>query len=151
GASPRGQTSLKVAVGELFATRCATCGRSLVLDEIVWPDQEGPGDPTDAAADPVEPLADADPDEPRPADDGGATAVARKVYACPVCRGQRGGEQRTADLDAADLARARAVPPDHRATRARLRDRFPVVEGGTGLVDGLLDLHTPRQLAGLEA
>src|SRR6266566_679832 len=36
GASPRGQTSLKVAVGELFATRCATCGRSLQLDEIVW-------------------------------------------------------------------------------------------------------------------
>ena len=39
GASPRGQTSLKVAVGELFATRCATCGRSLVVDDIVWPDQ----------------------------------------------------------------------------------------------------------------
>src|SRR5438128_6959626 len=35
-ASPRGQTSLKVAVGEPFTTRCATCGRSLPLDEIVW-------------------------------------------------------------------------------------------------------------------
>src|SRR6185295_15204121 len=42
GASPHGQTSLKVAVGERFATRCATCGRSLVLDEIVWPTQDGP-------------------------------------------------------------------------------------------------------------
>src|SRR5438034_3888586 len=36
GASPRGQTSLKVAVGEPFVTRCATCGRSLPLDEVVW-------------------------------------------------------------------------------------------------------------------
>src|SRR3954447_26656086 len=42
GASPRGQTSLKVAVGDLFAPRCATCGRSLVLDEIVWPTQDAP-------------------------------------------------------------------------------------------------------------
>src|SRR5436190_12520752 len=133
GASPRGQTSLKVAVGELFATRCATCGRSLVLDEIVWPSQAGPDEPADA------------PD----AED--ARAVGRKTYACPVCRGQRGGDQRTADLDDADLQRARAIPDDQRATRARLRDRFPVVEGSAGLVDGLLDLHTPRQLVGLEA
>src|SRR3954470_7743363 len=50
GASPRGQTSLKQEVGELFATRCATCGRALVLAEIVWPDQTTPGD------------ADAEPD-----------------------------------------------------------------------------------------
>src|SRR3954469_7406889 len=50
GASPRGQTSLKVAVGALFASRCATCGRSLVVDEIIWPDQTTPGD------------ADAEPD-----------------------------------------------------------------------------------------
>ena len=130
GASPRGQTSLKQAVGELFATRCATCGRALVLDEIVWPSQE------------LEDISldDADPDR-----------LARKVYACPVCRGQRGSDQRTADLDEKDLARARAVPDDIRAVRSRLRDRFPVVEGGVGLVDRLLDLHTPRQLHGLEA
>src|SRR3954451_24806177 len=50
GASPRGQTSLKVALGALFASRCATCGRSLVVDEIIWPDQTTPGD------------ADAEPD-----------------------------------------------------------------------------------------
>src|SRR5262245_15068979 len=49
GASPRGQTSLKVAIGELFATRCPTCGRSLVVEELVWPTQTGPDEP--AAAD----------------------------------------------------------------------------------------------------
>src|SRR6476646_3314767 len=42
GASPRGQTSLKNAVGELFATRCATCGRALVADEFLWPGQDQP-------------------------------------------------------------------------------------------------------------
>ncbi|MEO5941681.1 MAG: hypothetical protein ABIQ76_12415, partial [Candidatus Limnocylindrales bacterium] len=41
GASPHGQTSLKVAVGDLFTTRCATCGRSLTIDEIVWPGPAG--------------------------------------------------------------------------------------------------------------
>jgi len=125
GASPRGQTSLKVAIGELFATRCATCGRSLVLDEIIWPDQGAPAVPGDGTA--------------------------RKVYACPVCRGQRGSDQRTADLDEADLARSVAIPDDLTGVRARLRDRFPVLDGGAGLVDGLLDLHTPRQLVGLDA
>src|SRR5262249_1954628 len=132
GASPRGQTSLKVAVGELFATRCATCGRALVADEIIWPTQAGP-------------------DEPPPPGGNGDAQSARKPYACPVCRGQRGSDQRTVDVDVTDLERARATPADLSATRARLGDRFPVVEGGFGLVDRLLDLHTPRQLVGLEA
>jgi hypothetical protein len=158
GASPRGQTSLKVAVGEPFATRCATCGRSLILDEVVWAGPAGVDEPElqaaagfDGEADPPAPgspaarasdgLTGADRDRPR----------ARKFYACPVCRGQRGGDQRTAELDEADLRRARAVPADLAAVRARLGERFPVVEGGADLVDGLLDLHTARQLVGLEA
>ncbi|HET7029281.1 MAG TPA: hypothetical protein VFI34_02125 [Candidatus Limnocylindrales bacterium] len=136
GASPRGQTSLKQAVGEPFATRCATCGRALPLDEVVWPTAAGPDGPTTAAE-----LAEV----------GDDTAPARKAYACPVCRGPRGSSQQTAPLDPADLDRARARPDDHAAVRRRLSERFPVVEGGRELVDALLDLHTPRQLNGLEA
>ena len=153
GASPRGQTSLKVAVGEPFATRCATCGRSLLLDEIVWPTAGGPDDPLElpAAAEPP----DTDPGSARPSVASRAAArdhpPARKLYGCPVCRGQRGGEQRSAPLDELDLERARAVPSDYPAVRARLAERFPHVEGGGDLVDALLDLHTPRQLVGLDA
>ncbi len=194
GASPRGQTSLKVAVGEPFSTRCATCGRVLTIDEVVWPGQDTPGsaganaglgglmaprseaerngrdqerirgrDPerirgrdADRAA-----TRDADRAAARDADRAPARdtdqaeagpdrAPGRKLYGCPVCRGQR-GRQQSAELDAADLERAARIPDEFEAIRGRLRDRFPAVEGGPGLVDGLLDLHTPRQLAGLDA
>ncbi|MGK2850429.1 MAG: hypothetical protein ACSLFN_05920 [Candidatus Limnocylindrales bacterium] len=124
-ASPRRESSLKVSVGDLFATRCATCGRTLVLDEVTW-STEG------AAA------------------DGKAVPISRH-YRCTVCRDQRGGsEVREAPLDPDDLRRATA---DVGAAEARswIRDRFPTVEGAPALVDELLDLHTDRQLVSLVA
>jgi hypothetical protein len=124
-ASPRGDTSLKVSVGDLFATRCATCARTLVADEIVWSFDDQAGD-------------------------GAARPVSRH-YRCTVCRDQRGGsEHRQAPLDADDLARAMA-DPGAAAMRAMLRARFPEVAGAPELPDELLDLHTPRQLVGLGA
>ncbi len=151
GASPRGQTSLKVAIGEPFATRCATCGRSLLLDEVVWPGVGGADDVPEFAPGDAEPGDD-------PATSGGRRRTAdrdhptpRKLYSCPVCRGQRGGEPRSARLDQLDLDRARAIPADYAAVRARLAERFPHVDGAADLVDALLDLHTPRQLVGLDA
>jgi hypothetical protein len=121
-ASPRRETSLKVSIGDLFATRCATCGRMLVADEFTWSAEE---------------------DEP-------AQAVIRH-YRCTVCRDQRGGsEQRQAPLEADDVARSMA-DADLEAARAWAIERFPVVEGAPTLVDELLELHTPRQLIALTA
>ncbi len=121
-ASPRRETSLKVSVGDLFATRCATCGRMLVADEFTWSSE----------------------------DDGTARAVIRH-YRCTVCRDQRGGsEQRQAPLEPDDVARS-VADADLEAARAWARDRFPIVEGAPSLVDELLDLHTPRQLIALTA
>ena len=36
GTSPHGETSLRLAINELFATRCASCGRNLAIDEVEW-------------------------------------------------------------------------------------------------------------------
>src|SRR5206468_12235712 len=47
-ASPRGQSSLKVSMGDLFATRCATCARMLVADDIVWSVEDEGGNPREA-------------------------------------------------------------------------------------------------------
>ena len=121
-ASPRRESSLKVSIGDMFATRCDTCGRSLVADEIVW-------QATEAGA--AEPIA--------------------KRYRCTVCRDQRGGgEQREAPLDADDLARA-AADVGGASVRRELAERFPPIESAPDLVDELLGLHSPRQLVGLAA
>jgi hypothetical protein len=118
-ASPRRDSSLKASLGEMFATRCATCGRTLVADEVVWA---------------------TDDDGPRP--------VAKR-YRCTVCRDQRGGsELREAPLDDDDLARATA-DVGAAPVRIRLAERFPPVEDAEHLVDDLLGLHTDRQLVGL--
>jgi hypothetical protein len=122
-ASPRGESSLKVSVGDLFATRCATCGRMLVADEFTW-----------AVDDPV----------------GEARPVIRH-YRCSVCRDQRGGpEAREGALDPDDLRRA-ASRVDFEAARTTLLDRFPAVEGAPDLIDEIIALHTPRQLVTLVA
>ena len=126
-ASARRETSLKASITNRFASRCATCDRPVILDEVTWT-AEGSDD-------------DGRPAGPRPT---------RKHYRCPVCRDQLGGgENRQAPLDAADIARA--LDRDDDDARPMLRERFPTLEGGEGLADELLDLHTPRQLAALAA
>ncbi len=125
-ASPRGDTSLKVSVGDMFATRCATCARTLALDEVLWTSEGEDGSP-------------------------GAPRPISRHYRCTVCRDQRGGsEHRQAPLDPDDLLRA-TIDPGSAAMSAMLRARFPEVGGAPDLPDELLALHTPRQLVGLGA
>src|SRR4051794_33876452 len=125
-ASARRGSNLKASIGEMFATRCATCGRALVIDEVIWAVDDEVG------------IA-------------GRMRPAARHYRCSVCRDQRGGaELRQAPLDADDLKRVSAdVGGD--AMRAALLARFPIVPGAERLPDELLDLHTPRQLVGLGA
>lgn len=122
--APRRETSLKLWISDRFSTRCATCERPLVIDEVGW----SPG-----------------PD--------GIVRPATRHYRCSACRAQRGGsEDRHAPLDDADLARAADDGGEDLAPMRRaVADRFPVPDAGPGLVDELLDLHTPRQLLGLAA
>src|SRR3954469_8025577 len=126
-ASARRETSLKTSITDRYASRCATCDRPVVLDELTWS---------------TEPVADDGyPAGPRPV---------RKHYRCPVCRDQLGGgEARHAPVDATDLRRA--LDPAGSEVRTRLRDRFPFLEGGEALPDELLDLHTTRQLDAIGA
>lgn len=126
-ASARRDTSLKAWVQNRYASRCATCDRPVILDEVTWSAESADEDGRPAGPKPI-----------------------RKHYRCPVCRDQLGGgEQRQAPMDVADVARA--MDSDVGDAREQLRDRFPVLDGGDALADELLDLHTPRQLAALAA
>lgn len=121
--SPHGTTSLKTALGDMFATHCATCGRTVVINELIWE--------TDATGE-------------RPSGE-----PVRKHYRCTICRDQLGGgDQRHAPVDEADRARTGDVDPRSPAWRA-MHDRFPVLDGNGAVVGQLLGLHTPRQLVGL--
>jgi hypothetical protein len=39
-ASPHGETSLRLAISEMFLTTCVSCGRTLALDEVEWEGRE---------------------------------------------------------------------------------------------------------------
>jgi len=137
GGSPRRESSLKASITDLYASRCATCGRPVTLDELAW-EVFDPADPAAADAMAIEVA-------------GRRARPVRRQYRCPVCRDQLGGgELRQAPLELVDVERA-LDERDYEETRARLRERFPVLEGGALLPDELLDLHTPRQLVALAA
>jgi hypothetical protein len=126
-ASARGESSLKSSIMDRYASRCATCDRPVVLDELTWVVESTDGDGHATG--------------PRPV---------RKHYRCPVCRDQLGGgEHRQAPVDAVDVERA--LDREGVGIRHDLRDRFPTLDGGDALADELLDLHTTRQLVALAA
>ncbi len=148
-AAPRHESSLKVSLGDLFATKCATCGRAVVADEFIWE-----GSPADAATG-AWARAERTADEPAPADAASRAWVGprpiRRQYRCIVCRDQLGGgEHRHAPVEDADLAKATKLDGADEVRRV-LRDRFPTLDGDDLLVEQLLDLHSPRQLLGLGA
>ncbi len=117
GTSPHGETSLRLAINDLFATHCLTCGRNLPVDEVEWQ-----GD-----------------------------TPARVHYRCRLCRDQQNRpEHQAVEPSPADVERTtRDVGADE--VRQRLRERFPLPDGGDSLVDAILGLHTDRQLVGLAA
>ena len=130
-ASARRDSSLKASITDRFASRCTTCERPIVLDELTWStDQQDAGDGGDPETDPrLEGASATTVSGPRPI---------LKHYRCRICRDQLGGgEQRQAPLSDQDLARA--LDDEGLSVRAELLERFPVLDGGEALETLLLD------------
>jgi hypothetical protein len=128
-AAPLGTTSLRAWIDERFATGCPTCGRTLALEEMTW--------------------------EPAASGAGGRASglwPTRRSFRCPACldRRGRGGELRHATPEETDRELATA-PEGDPVAREEIARRFPLPEEPGGLLEQLLDLHSARQLAALQA
>jgi len=154
-AAPLGTSSLRAWIDEQFATACPTCGRTLALEELIWEPVDGratrrTGGAGAAAA--VGGAAAAVAGAPAAGAAPGALRPTRRSFRCPACldRRGRGGELRHAAPEEADLALATA-PDDDPVAREEIARRFPLPDEPGGLLEQLLDLHSPRQLAALQA
>ncbi len=141
-AAPLGTASLRAWIDEKFATGCPSCGRTLALEEMVWePGAAGRGGMPGGA-----------PGRSAPSGPAGALRPTRRSFRCPACLDRRGhgGELRFAAPEEPDLELANAPDLDPVA-REEIARRFPLPDEPGGLLQQLLDLHSPRQLAALQA
>jgi hypothetical protein len=148
-------STIRRSIDAMFAGTCPGCGRPVTLDAMVWepvpvgvPGEEPPRTPAAgkrrSRAPRVElPLFRFTPEESlRP------LAI---EYPCPRCHEQLGGsETRHADPTPGDVVLAQSFHSSG-PVREALRGRFPAPRPTHPLVDEVIDLHTPRQLAGLHA
>jgi hypothetical protein len=159
GAKFAGST-VRRTIDALYASTCPRCGRPVILESMVWHPVATPAK-LDGAPAPKSrarskgksaavstnlgalPELSFGPDE-------SLRALARE-YRCAQCHEQFGGaELRAADPTHGDVRLAEAVPASG-DVREAMRRRFPAPRPTHPLVDQLIDLHTPRQLLGLNA
>ena len=150
-AAPLAESLVRRTIDSMYASKCPRCGRPIVLDAMVWEPLAGAAaaartgrgaSPAPAAAGSL-PTWAITPEE-------SLRAVARE-YRCATCHEQFGGpELQVAEPTHGDLKLARSISPSGEI-RESMRRRFPAPRPTHPLVDQLMDLHTPRQLAGLHA
>ena len=150
-AAPLAGSLVRRTIDSMYASKCPRCGRPIVLDAMVWEPFAGPaaaakqrrGATSAPAAAGSLPTWVITPEE-------SLRAVARE-YRCAACHEQFGGpELQVAEATHGDLKLARSISPSGEV-RESMRRRFPAPRPTHPLVDQLIDLHTPRQLAGLHA
>ena len=158
--SPLSGSTIRRTVEALYASTCPRCGRQVVLESMVWQPVAAPvkADRTAAAkatarsrgkAAAVSPAIGALP-ELRSGPEELLRPIARE-YRCAQCHGKDGGpELQSADPTLGDVRLAESIPAGGEVREA-MRRRFPAPRPTHPLVDQLVDLHTPRQLLGLQA
>jgi hypothetical protein len=159
---PLREASVKKAIEDLFASTCPVCGHAVVLESLVWEPGDGrSGAATGKAAGKATGKAAAQPSVAgaAPAAGGGAVGgmirqhATRREFRCAACQQERGGaELRHAEPSPPDVALAgfSDLPAEVREGLCR---RFPTPEKmpDQDLPEQLVDLHTARQLLGLNA
>jgi len=152
---PLSGASVKTTIEKLFGGTCPVCGRPVVLDSMIWEPGDGRGKAgaKGRAAKPAAAPATAVTQKAGGPAASGAVLErpTRREFRCVPCQQQLGGpELRHAEPAPADLTAAAFtdLPED---VRKNLLKRFPTSEPEDRLPGQLVDLHTARQLIGLNA
>jgi len=170
--APFSGSTIKRAIDALYASSCPRCGRPVILEAMVWQPLVTP-----VGVEATAPRSRTKGGRSKAASAGAATATGRgsglspaaaalmpyafspeeslravaREYRCAQCHEQIGGTAlRQADPTQGDLRLAETVPPSGEVREA-IRRRFPAPRPTHPLVDQLIDLHTPRQILGLNA
>jgi hypothetical protein len=170
--APFSGSTIKRAIDALYASSCPRCGRPVILEAMVWQPLVTP-----VGVEATAPRSRTKGGRSKAASAGAATATGRgsglspaaaalmpyafspeeslravaREYRCAQCHEQIGGAAlRQADPTQGDLRLAETVPPSGEVREA-IRRRFPAPRPTHPLVDQLIDLHTPRQILGLNA
>ena len=160
---PLGGAAVRQTIESLFASTCPTCGRPVVLDSLVWePGGKGGGKGRAAAATTraaavtaatrptIHTGAIGASSADRPAAGAQERAI-RREFRCVACQRKSGGPELRHAAPAEDDLVAAAYDDLPEEAREALRKRFPVPRPDHPLPDQLLDLHSARQLLGLNA
>ena len=167
--APFSGSTIKRAIDALYASSCPRCGRPIVLEAMVWQPVPAVSAADAVSARSAKPATKAARSKAAKAStsatlSAGASALppysyhpdeslraAAREYRCSACHSQIGGaELRQADPTFGDLHLAESILAQGEVREA-IRDRFPAPRPTHPLVDQLIDLHTPRQLLGLNA
>ena len=173
--SPFSGSTIRRTIEALYASTCPRCGRPIILDSMVWQPIATPAGVDGAAPKPkttarsrAKAAASAAPATTASTTASTAARSAASLpqvrfgpeeslrpvsreYRCAQCRSKDGGsELRAADPILGDVRLAESIPASG-DVREAMRRRFPAPRPTHPLVDQLLDLHTPRQLLGLQA
>jgi hypothetical protein len=153
-------STVRRTIEAMYAAACATCGRPVTLESMVWQPIASPLGPDGgpAAKKASRSRGKSPPTAPGsallPSLRSGPEELLRPVareYRCAYCFAKEGGpEVRTAEPSLGDVKLAESIPASGEV-RELMRRRFPAPRPTHPLVDQLLDLHTARQLLGLRA
>jgi len=163
--TPFAGSTIRRTIEALYASSCPNCGRPVTLEAMVWRPVASVGSAAAGGHGPASGSKAASRERTRksagslgsamlPDLRSGPDELLRPIsreYRCGHCSSESGGlELRVAEPSVGDVKLAESVPASG-DVREAMRRRFPAPRPTHPLVDQLVDLHTARQLLGLQA
>ena len=163
--APFAGSTIRRTIEALYASSCPNCGRPVTLEAMVWRPVASGGSAAAGGHGPASGSKAASRERSRKSAGSPGSAMLpdlrsgpdellrpiSREYRCGHCSSESGGlELRVGEPSVGDVKLAESVPASG-DVREAMRRRFPAPRPTHPLVDQLVDLHTARQLLGLQA